>query len=65
MVTLSEVGSIPEVDNLQKDAAAWSWFMPWYGEFTRNGTHNSLDLWKKMFASEYVVTLDEMPDLKN
>lgn len=65
MVTLSEVGSIPDVDNLQKDAAAWSWFMPWYGDYTRNSVHNSLDLWKKMFASDYVITLDEMPSLKN
>jgi mannan endo-1,4-beta-mannosidase len=65
MVTLSEVGSIPDVDNLQKDAAAWSWFMPWYGDYTRNSTNNSLELWKKMFASEYVITLDEMPSLKN
>ena len=64
MVTLSEVGSIPDVDNLVRDKAAWSWFMPWYGDFTRNSNHNSLDLWKKMFASDYVLTLDEMPSLK-
>ena len=64
MVTISECGSIPDVDNLVKDGAAWSWFMPWYGDFTRNSTHNSLDLWKKMFASDYVITLDEMPSLK-
>ena len=64
MVTLSEVGSIPDVDNLVRDKAAWSWFMPWYGDFTRNATHNSLDLWKKMYASSYVITLDEMPSLK-
>ncbi len=64
MVTLSEVGSIPDVDNLVADKAAWSWFMPWYGDFTRNSQHNSLDLWKKMFASDYVLTLDEMPSLK-
>lgn len=64
IITLSECGSIPDVDNLVKDSAAWSWFMPWYGDFTRNSTHNSLDLWKKMFASEYVITLDEMPSLK-
>lgn len=64
MITLSEVGSIPDVDNLVADGAAWSWFMPWYGDFTRNSTHNSLDLWKKMFASDYVITLDEMPSLK-
>jgi mannan endo-1,4-beta-mannosidase len=64
MVTLSEVGSIPDVDLLISDKAAWSWFMPWYGDFTRNSQHNSLDLWKKMFASDYVITLDEMPSLK-
>jgi mannan endo-1,4-beta-mannosidase len=64
MVTISECGSIPDVDNLVNDKAAWSWFMPWYGDFTRNSIHNSLDLWKKMFASDYVITLDEMPSLK-
>jgi mannan endo-1,4-beta-mannosidase len=64
MVTLSECGSFPDVDNLIKDQAAWSWYMPWYGEYTRNSTYNSLDLWKKMFASPYVITLDEMPVIK-
>jgi len=65
MVTISECGSMPDVDNLTKDTAAWSWFMPWYGDFVRSGTNNSLDLWKKMFASNYVITLDQMPSLKN
>ena len=64
MITLSECGSIPDVDNLVTDVAAWSWFMPWYGDYTRNSTNNSLDLWKKMFAHSYVITLDEMPSLK-
>ncbi|MGE5518517.1 MAG: glycosyl hydrolase [Candidatus Dadabacteria bacterium] len=64
IITLSECGSIPDVDNLVLDGASWSWFMPWYGEYTRNSTNNSLDLWKKMFASSYVITLDEMPSLK-
>jgi len=64
MVTLSEVGSFPDVDNLVKDGAAWSWYMPWYGSYTRDSKYNSLDLWKKMFAHEYVITLDEMPNLK-
>ncbi|MGZ8516696.1 MAG: glycosyl hydrolase [Chitinophagaceae bacterium] len=64
MIAISECGSMPDADNLLKDKAAWSWYMPWYGDFTRNSTHNSLDLWKKMFASEYVITLDEMPSLK-
>lgn len=63
MITLSEVGSFPNVDNLMKDEAEWSWYMPWYGGHTRDSKHNSLDLWKTMFAHEYVITLDEMPVL--
>jgi len=64
MVTISESGSFPDVDNLIADAAGWSWFMTWYGEYTRSSTYNSLDLWKKMMASSYVISLDEMPSLK-
>lgn len=64
IIALSECGSFPDVDNLINDKAAWSWFMPWYGEFTTSPDFNSVDLWKKMFASDYVITLDEMPDLR-
>jgi mannan endo-1,4-beta-mannosidase len=64
MVALSETGSFPDVDNLVQDGAAWSWYMPWYGAFTRDSRYNTLDLWKKMFAHSYVITLDEMPALK-
>lgn len=64
MVTISESGSYPDVDNLVADGAGWSWFMVWNGDFVRSSTYNPLDLWKKMFASDYVITLDEMPDIK-
>jgi len=64
IVTISESGSFPDVDNLIKDGAGWSWFMTWYGKYTDNSVYNPLELWKKMFASDYVLTLDEMPNLK-
>lgn len=64
MVTISECGSFPDVDNLVKDGAGWSYFMTWYGDFVESSTYNSLDLWKKMLASDYVITLDEMPNLR-
>lgn len=64
MITLSEVGSYPDVDNLIADGAAWSWYMPWYGGYTRNAISNSLELWQKMFDHDYVITLDEMPNLR-
>lgn len=64
MVTLSECGSFPDADNLVKDAAGWSWMMVWNGDFVRNSKYNSVDLWKKFMASDYVITLDKMPNLK-
>lgn len=65
MLAISECGSMPDPDNLLADKAAWSWFMPWYGDFVRKSEHNSLLLWKKVMQSDYVITLDEMPSLKN
>lgn len=63
LITLSECGSFPDPDHLSANGAAWSWFMPWYGSFVRDAKYNSLDLWKKTMNHEYVITLDEMPDL--
>ena len=65
MVTLSEVGSFPDPDHLLEDGAAWSWFMPWYGDHTRLSRYNPLDLWIKTLNHDYVITLDEMPELRN
>ena len=65
LITLSENGPVPDPDLLLADRAHWSWFMPWYGSFIRDGIKNPLSHWQKVMAHEYVVTLDEMPDLKN
>jgi len=61
MITLSECGSFPDIDNVVTDGAAWSWYMPWYGSYTEDGVYNSKALWQKMFASSNCITLDEMP----
>lgn len=65
LITLSENGPVPDPDMLVADRAHWSWFMPWYGSFIRDGIKNPLSHWQKVMAHDYVVTLDEMPDLKN
>ncbi|MDM8001907.1 MAG: glycosyl hydrolase [Bacteroidota bacterium] len=65
LITLSENGPVPDPDKLVADRAHWSWFMPWYGSFIRDGIKNPLSHWQKVMAHDYVVTLDEMPDLKN
>jgi aspartate 1-decarboxylase len=65
MITLSENGPVPDPDNLVADKAGWSWFMPWYGYFIRDGIVNPLSHWQKVMNHDYVVTLDEMPDMKS
>jgi beta-mannanase len=65
MITLSENGPVPDPDYLVADKAHWSWFMPWYGDFIRDGLINPLSHWQKVMNHDYVITLDEMPDLKN
>jgi mannan endo-1,4-beta-mannosidase len=64
MIAYTECGSMPDVSNLIADKASWLWFMTWNGDYTRSAEYNPLDLWKKMFSSDYVITLDEMPSLK-
>jgi mannan endo-1,4-beta-mannosidase len=64
IVTITECGSFPDPDNLTKDKANWSWYMVWPGDYVRNSKYNSLDLWKKALGHSYVLTLDEMPNLR-
>jgi mannan endo-1,4-beta-mannosidase len=65
LITLSECGSIPYPEAMQSDGAYWSYFMPWYGDHTKLDKHNSVADWTKILTSDFVITLDEMPDLKN
>jgi mannan endo-1,4-beta-mannosidase len=67
LITLSENGSVPFPDEMKTDGAGWSYFMPWYGDYTMDGwAHdNTAADWKKIMNSDYVLTLDEMPGWQN
>ncbi|MBN1577741.1 MAG: hypothetical protein JW913_14370 [Chitinispirillaceae bacterium] len=67
IIALSENGSIPYPDEMKSDGAGWSYFMPWYGEYTMDGwAHdNTAADWKKILNSDYTITLDEMPGWDN
>lgn len=36
--------------------------LPWYGDFITNGTTNTKEMLDKIYNSDYVVTLDEVPN---
>ena len=70
MISLSETGTIPEIDRCFKDGATWSWFMVWNdcrfennnpvgdeGNFWSGELHNPLEHRKKVYNDERVLTM--------
>ena len=60
MVVMSENDTIPSLENLLKDKAAWLYFCPWYQRYL-TGLNDPEEL-KKIYTSDYCITLDELPD---
>lgn len=60
MVVMSENDTIPSLENLEKDKAAWLYFCPWYQRYLTELT--GADELKKIYTSDYCITLDELPD---
>ena len=67
IVALSENGTIPDPDLLQRDRVMWSWFNTWYGSFIIgadrqvSGLHTDNAMLDKIYHHALVITLDELP----
>ncbi|WP_430933971.1 glycosyl hydrolase [Saccharicrinis sp. 156] len=75
MVTLSEMGNVSAITSQWSSGAKWSYFMPWYDYDRTSDVHSNTfispdhehanaDWWMNAVSSDYVITRDEMPDLK-
>jgi len=67
MIALTENGTVFDIDQVVATNARWSWFGTWCGGFvTENGhyteRYTEADILRKAYLSEYVITLDELPD---
>lgn len=70
IVALTENGVLFDPDAAFNDGSRWAWFATWNGDFVLkdmqlSGEYTTIDMWKKVYSSERVLTLDELPDLKN
>ena len=67
IIALAECGSVPYPDSMASDGAGWSYFMPWYGDYTMDGwAHdNTAADWKSIMNNNYAITLDKMPGWEN
>jgi len=62
MVAMSENDTIPDIQNIVNEGAWWLYFCPWYGDFILSPSKNDPKLLNTIYNSEYVITLDELPD---
>lgn len=63
-IAMMENDTIPSVENLVDEKAGWLYFCPWYGEHLMDTNYNTKESLAEIYKSEYVITLDELPDLK-
>lgn len=64
-IALAENGVQIDPDTMKRDNVYWLYFCTWGGDFVTSGKYTSDSVFKKVFNSEYVITLDELPDWKN
>lgn len=66
MVTLSELGGIPDMGSCWDAGARWLYFMPWY-DYANDGSedfaHGNADIawWRSSFVSDAVISRDALP----
>ena len=73
LVVLSENGTMIDPELSFRDRAMFGFFCVWSGEFVMTDTtrksyseqYTELDMLKKVYTSEYVITRSELPDLHN
>lgn len=64
MVAMTENDTVPSVQNLTEEKAGWLYFLPWYGEHLMSTAFNYPETLTTLYQSPYVITLDELPNLK-
>ena len=64
MIAMSENDSIPSLNNLIVEHAAWLYFSTWYGTLILDEKINNKSDLKEIYNSEYCITLEDLPFLK-
>lgn len=62
-VCLHENGPIPDPDKLKADGSKCLWFMTWHTSFIDSSDINTAQYLNKVYNSDYMLTLDELPDV--
>ncbi|MCR4780322.1 MAG: glycoside hydrolase family 26 protein [Ruminiclostridium sp.] len=58
-----ECGTVPTVRELRSAPTDWVWFLTWHTNYITD--ENDPGTLSEIYNDEYVITLDELPDLRN
>lgn len=61
-VALAENGVQIDPDMMERDNVYWLYFCTWGGEYCTTDMYTSDEMFEKVFNSDLVITLDELPD---
>ena len=61
-VALSENGVQVDPDMMTRDNVYWLYFCTWGGDYWTSDKYTSGEMFHKVFNSEKVITLDELPN---
>lgn len=70
LIALSECARVPNVNDMLRDKAMWSWFGVWYGEYIMDTagalseTYSTKDMIINTYSHENIITLENLPDLR-
>ncbi|EFM12274.1 Mannan endo-1,4-beta-mannosidase [Paenibacillus curdlanolyticus YK9] len=64
LVAMTENDTVPSLQNLTEEKSGWLYFLPWYGEHLMSSAFNFPATLTTLYQSDYVITLDELPNLK-
>ncbi|MFD2701008.1 glycosyl hydrolase [Paenibacillus shunpengii] len=65
MVAMTENDTVPSLQNLVEEKSGWLYFCPWYGEHLMSSALNYPATLTTLYQSDYVITLDELPNLQS
>ncbi|MCH3994950.1 MAG: glycoside hydrolase family 26 protein [Prevotella sp.] len=55
MMTMSECGAIANISDIWNAGGCWSWFMPWYGDYSTGVPQASDDWWTDAMKFDHTV----------
>lgn len=63
IAAIAETGVIPDAEAAVNDKAEWAYYMTWSRDFCLSEKFNTKDALRRLYNSEYAVTLDKLPEL--